>query len=133
MANRKEARFTPSKYRATIGPANPEAGRGGVLPPNGSRFKPGRSRNPKGRPAGAETSFDRIVEQELDRLVEGNPSLGDEGRIPRRRRLVRALLDAIERGNGRAAKLILDRIWPPAKQEARQAIELHFDAQDRDA
>jgi len=63
--------------------------------------------------------------QEPDRLVEG--------RIPRRRRLVRALLDASERGDGRAARLVLDRIWPPAKQEAKQTIELYFDAQDRDA
>jgi hypothetical protein len=43
--------------------------------------------------------------------------------------VVRAPLDAVERGDGRAAKLVLDRIWPPAKQP----IELHFDAQDLDA
>jgi hypothetical protein len=73
------------------------------------------------------------VEQELDRLVEGDPSLGDEGRITRWRRLVRAQLDVLERGYGRAAKLIFDRIWPPAKQELRQVIELRFDAQDRGA
>jgi hypothetical protein len=54
----------------------------------------------------------------------GDPEAGRGGVVP---------LDAIERGDGRAAKPILDRIWPPAKQEARQAIELHFDAQDRDA
>ncbi len=69
----------------------------------------------------------------LQRAVNPRATLGDEGRITRRRRLVRALLDAIERGDGRAAKLIFDRIWPPAKQEPKQAIELHFDAQDRDA
>jgi hypothetical protein len=117
----------------TIDPADPEAGRGGVVPPEATRFRPGRSGNPKGRPLGAETSFERIMEQELDRLVEGDPSLGDEGRITRQRRLARALLDASERGNGRAAKLIFDRMWPPAKQEAKQTIELYFDAQDRDA
>ena len=132
--NRKEANCRRSpKCRVTIDPADPEAGRGGVVPPEATRFRPGRSGNPKGRPPGAETSFDRILEQELDRLVEGDPSLGDEGRIPRRRRLVRALLDASERGDGRAAKLIFDRMWPPAKQETRQPIELYFDAQDREA
>ena len=83
--------------------------------PEATRFRPGRSGNPKGRPLGAETSFERIMEQELDRLVEGDSSPGDEGRSTRRRRLVRGLLDASERGDGRAAKPILDRIWPPAK------------------
>ncbi len=134
MATRKEANCRRSpKCRVTIDPGNPEAGRGGVVPPEATRFRPGKSGNPKGRPAGAETSFERILEQELDRLVEGDPSLGDEGRIPRRRRLVRALLDAIERGDGRAAKLIFDRILPPTKRGAMQPIELHFDAEDLDA
>ncbi len=133
MATRKEANCRRSpKCRVTIDPGNPEAGRGGVVPPEATRFRPGRSGNPKGRPPGAETSFERIVEQELDRPVEGDTSLGDEGRIPRRRRLVRALLDAAERGDGRAAKPMLDRIWPATKQESKQPIELYFDAQGRE-
>ncbi len=88
--------------------------------------------NPNGRPKGAATSLDRVLEQELERLVEGDPSLGDEGRITRRRRVVRALLDAIERGDARAAKAILDRIWPaPAtKGEAKPVIQLVVDSQD---
>ncbi len=75
------------------------------------------------------------MEQELDRLVEGDPTLGDDGRISRRRRLVRALLDATERGDGRAAKLLLDRVWPPpaAKVDSNQTVVLHFDAQDAEA
>lgn len=46
------------------------------------------------------------------RLIEGRPEPGDEGWITRRRRLVRALLDAIERGDARAAKPVLGRVWP---------------------
>ncbi len=42
---------------------------------------------------GAATSLDRVLEQELERLVEGDPSLGDEGRTSCRRRLVRATQD----------------------------------------
>ena len=135
MATRKEAncRRSSSKCRVTIDRADPAAGRGGVVPPEATRFRPGRSGNPKGRPLGAETWFERIMAQELDRLVEGDPSLGDEGPITRRRRLVRGLLDASERGDGRAAGLILDRVWPAAKQEPKQAIELYFDAQDLEA
>ena len=64
--------------------------------------------------------------------VEGDSNLGDEGRITRRRRLVRALLDAIERGDARAAKPILDRIWPAPdkRQKSLQAVKLVLDAQD---
>lgn len=73
------------------------------------------------------------MEQDLDRLVEGDSSLGDEGRMTRRWRLVRALLDAAEDGGIRAVKIILDRLWPATKQKPKQAIELYFDAQGLDA
>ena len=67
-------------------------------------------------------------------MVDGDESLGDNGRISRRRRLVRSLLDSIERGDYRAAKPFLDRIWPQNKEEAKGAgVVLIFDAQDRDA
>ncbi len=68
-------------------------------------------------------------------LVEGDASLGDEGPISRRRRLVRALLDSIERGDARAARPVLDRVWPaPAtKGEPKQAVQIVVDAQDLEA
>ena len=45
---------------------------------------------------------------------------------------MRALLGAIGRGDARATKPILDRIWPaPAtREEARPVIQLVVDAQD---
>ncbi len=52
------------------------AGKGGVIPPGETRWKPGQSGNPKGRPKGAATSFERVLEQELDRQVEGDSALG---------------------------------------------------------
>ena len=130
MATRRPPKSRRAKLPATIDPGNPEAGRGGVIPPEATRFKPGKSGNPNGRPKGAATSLDRVLEQEFERLVEGDPSLGDKGRITRRRRVVRALLDAIERGDARAAKLILDRIWPATKEESKPVIQLVLDAQD---
>ena len=114
-------------------PGDPEAGRGGVVPPKKTRWRPGKSGNPKGRPKGATTSLDKILEQELERLVEGDPALGDNGRISRRRRLVRNLLDATERGDARAAKLLLDRVWPATKAEPKPSVILYFDEQDRNA
>ena len=133
MAARKTQKHTAEKLRATIDLGDPEAGTGGGVPPKETRWRPGKSGNPKGRPKGATTSLDKILEQELERLVEGDSSLGDDGRISRRRRLVRTLLDATERGDARAAKLLLDRVWPAAKDEPKPALILHFDAQDREA
>ena len=53
MATRKEANCRRSaKCRVTIDPADPEAGRGGVVPPEATRFRPGRSGNPKGNRPG---------------------------------------------------------------------------------
>lgn len=114
---------------------NPEAGNGGVVPPPETRWLPGECGNPNGRPKGAATSVDRVFEQELERLVEGDPSVGDTGPISRRRKLVRTVLDTIEDGNLPAAKLLLERLWPVPKPEdaPKPAVVIHFDAQDKDA
>ncbi len=120
MATRKAAAAEKrAKLPVTIDPHSPEAGNGGVVPPRETRFKPGESGNPNGRPKGAATSLERILEQELERLVDGDASLGDQGPITRRRRLVPAFLDSIEGGDARAAKLLLDRVWPAAKEGIR--------------
>ena len=124
-----------SKLAVTIDPSDSNAGTGGVVPPPGNRWRPGESGNPKGRPKGAATSLDRVLEQELARLVDGDPDVGDKRRISRRRRLVRTLLKATEDGDARAAKLLLDRVWPiPSTKDATKSdIILHFDAQDLEA
>jgi len=109
------------------------AGRGGVVPPHESRWKPGESGNPNGRPKGAATSFERVLAQELERQVPGDPNFGDEGRICRRRRLVRALLDAVERGDSWAVRLAFERIWPVGKSDNLPNVLLVFDEQDRHA
>ncbi len=136
MTTRKQPKTNRAKLPVTIDPGSPEAGTGGVVPPPETRFKPGESGNPNGRPKGAATSLDRVLERELERLVEGDPSLGDDGRISRRLRLVRALLDAFEGGDARAGKLLFDRIWPVpvAKEESKPAVQFVLvDAQDLEA
>ena len=109
------------------------AGKGGVIPPAGTRWKPGQSGNPKGRPKGAATSFERVLEQELERQVPGDPSLGDQGRICRRRRLVRALLEAVERGDSWAVRLAFDRVWPIDSAGSVRTVPVFIDAQDLEA
>lgn len=118
----------------TDGPADIEAGRGGNIPPVETRWRPGESGNPNGRPKGSKTSFERILEQELDRLVAGDPDL-DGGRITRRRRLVRALLSAVERGDPWAVRLAFERIWPNVEAETPESLIrfVYLDEQDRDA
>ena len=109
------------------------AGKGGMVPPPETRWKPGQSGNPKGRPKGAATSFERVLEQELDRQVDGDLTLGDDGRISRRRRLVRALLAAVERGDPWAVRLAFERVWPEPKADG-QGPDIRFvylDDQDR--
>lgn len=110
-----------------------EAGHGGNVPPVDTRWKPGESGNPNGRPKGSATSFERVLEQELEREVPGDPALGDQGRICRRRRLVRALLAAVERGDTWATRLAFERIWPaPSGEHAGPEIcVVYMDEQDR--
>ncbi len=131
----KEQAINTGSTAAAPRSATRRAGKGGVVPPVETRWKPGESGNPKGRPKGAATSFERVLEQELDRHVEGDSTLGDDGRISRRRRLVRALLAAVERGDPWAVRLAFDRIWPVLKPED-QGPEIRFvylDEQDRSA
>ncbi|MEZ4330898.1 MAG: DUF5681 domain-containing protein [Myxococcota bacterium] len=111
------------------------AGRGGVVPPVESRWRPGESGNPKGRPKGAKTSFEAIFERELSRRVAGDPKLDGNRRISRRTRIVREILDRVEAGDARMVKIVVDRLWPVAEAEAgqtQQPIVIVFDDQDRE-
>ena len=62
-----------------------------------SRFKPGQSGNPAGKPPGTRSK----VLAELDRL-------GAEGA----QKVLEAVLDAAQRGDMTAASIILKRCWP---------------------
>lgn len=86
------------------GSANYEVGYG--RPPRASRFKPGQSGNPKGRPRKPKTLME-AVERELDRAVivrEG----GREKRLTKREVVSRQLVDASCRGQLGATRLLRD-------------------------
>ena len=72
-AHPPKLRLDPDRIAVTIDTRTPEAGNGGVVPPKETRRQPGESGNPNG----AATSLDRILEQELERLVGGDASLDD--------------------------------------------------------
>ena len=75
---------------------------------NDTRFKPGQSGNPAGRPHGARAKA--LVA--LDALAEGEA----EG-------IVRTMIDKAKDGDVQAAAAILNRVWP-ARKGARPTFDL---------
>ena len=76
-------------------------------PPKDTRFKPGQSGNPNGRPAGSRSK----VCVALDALAEGEAQ-----------EIVKAMIASAKGGDGQAGRTILERIWPP-----RKGARLQFD------
>jgi hypothetical protein len=76
-------------------------------PPKDTRFKPGQSGNPNGRPAGSRSK----VLLALDALGEGEAT-----------DIVRAMVEKAKSGDAVAARTILDRVWP-----FRKGARLQFD------
>ena len=66
-----------------------------------SAFKPGQSGNLKGKPAGTRSKATQL----LLALMEGDASA-----------ITKAVIDAAKAGDLMAAKIILDRLIPPAKE-----------------
>ena len=77
-------------------------------PPKDTRFKPGQSGNPNGRPQGSRSK----VCIALDALAEGEAQ-----------EIVQAMIGKAKEGDSQAGRIILERIWP-ARKGARQAFDL---------
>ncbi len=73
-----------------------------------TRFKPGQSGNPSGRPQGSRSK----VCVALDALAEGEAE-----------EIVTAMIASAKGGDGQAGRTILERIWP-ARKGARLAFDL---------
>ena len=67
---------------------------------NDTRFKPGQSGNPSGRPKGSRSK----VLVALDALAEGEAE-----------EIVMAMIAKAKEGDSTAGRTLLDRIWPPRK------------------
>lgn len=76
-------------------------------PKNDGRFKPGQSGNPRGRAVGSRPK----VLAALDALGEGSVE-----------EIVRKQIEMAKDGDAAAARIILDRVWPP-----RKGSRLQFD------
>jgi hypothetical protein len=68
-------------------------------PPQDTRFKPGQSGNPNGRPQGSRSK----VCVALDALAEGEAE-----------EIVKAMIEQAKEGDGQSGRVILERIWPPS-------------------
>src|SRR5215210_5798698 len=105
---------TPARTTAEAGPtaSSPPAARS-------TRWAPGQSGNPRGRPQGSRNRASLLLEH----LIEG------EGEV-----VVRSLLAAAKGGDTSAARALLDRLVPPRKERpvkvAPPALRSAKDARD---
>ena len=97
-----------------------------------SRWTPGESGNPAGRPAGSRT-FEATVNQILDEMIDG-----DIGPVERREALAQILVDQALRDRPKrwAMELLVGKLWPDESRLNMRfpgPITVVYDDQDDDA
>jgi Family of unknown function (DUF5681) len=92
-------------------PSPPEADNavGYCRPPQHTRFQPGRSGNPKGRPKGSK-NFSTLFSEELAQPVILKEN-GKRRRMPKRQALAKQVINKALSNDLRAAALVLDQVW----------------------
>jgi hypothetical protein len=103
-------------------------------PPVHTRFKPGRSGNPKGRPKGSK-NFKTLVNEELDRPVTIKEG-GKEKTISRREAMAKQLVKQAVTGDHKAMRVVLGIEGLTTAEDAEEP-QLHlvpglFDESDRE-
>ncbi len=76
-------------------------------PPKGSRFKPGKSGNPKGRPKGSK-NFATVIEQELNGRVPINEN-GQRRSVSKRQVIAKQMVNKAAGGDLKAAQTLLSQ------------------------
>jgi len=98
-------------------------------PPRHSRFAKGQSGNPQGRPGGAK-NFSTLLTEALNELVAIAEN-GARQRISRCQVIIRQLVKRAEKGDLRAAKLVLDFQQQNERRIEPEVSESWCDAEDR--
>jgi len=99
-----EAPFLTSPERDSC-PRPHEYAVGYGKPPKDSRFKPGRSGNPRGRPKGSKNLF-TLIHEELDRLIAVRED-GRSRKVPAREALAKRLVHKGLSGHDRSMEALL--------------------------
>ena len=97
MSDEKSSKHPKGEYKVGYG-----------RPPEATRFRPGESGNPHGRPK-RQATFNSIANEELGRLVKtiANAADGIQS-TPARKVIVRKIVNAALQGDFRAAKILVD-------------------------
>lgn len=98
-------------------------------PPNHSKFKPGQSGNPKGRPYGR-ISTARLLAKHLDAKVTINVG-AKKKRMSRREALILSIIGDAFKGNHKAKKQLLDLALSLDGQFHAESAHVVDTAQDR--
>lgn len=98
-------------------------------PPADTRFQPGQSGNPKGRPKGR-VSFETLIERELRKSVVITEN-GRSRRMTKKEVIIRRLTHESIRGEYRAIELLLKLVGPGREKEVEASAE-DFSMPDKD-
>ena len=97
-------------------------------PPKHTRFQPGQSGNPKGRPKGAK-NFQTALKEELQEKITVREG-GQKKTITKQTAIAKGLVAKAIKGNVRAFIAISNQVEIGEEKE-EQVIHIHIDEQDR--
>lgn len=98
-------------------------------PPKGTRFRPGHSGNPKGRPKGTKNLKTDLLEELQERIQvrEG----GQPKTLSKQRAMVKSLTNQAIQGDARASSILFTLLQRFYSDEEADRPEVELDAEDR--
>jgi len=91
-------------------------------PPVHTRFKPGQSGNPRGRPSGKK-SIVRLLLEALEEQAQFVAADGKRRKIAKRRLGVARLADRFAEGDPHATRIVLDLLWQVERRTPPEPTE----------